>query len=84
MFFVKKTVEGYKVLSVHFRQTVTVMFRTSNMPMIKFFIDKKNENCKKQRDSNTTNKPSMIDVSFKNTHKLADILFLESEELVRY
>ncbi|MBI5146537.1 MAG: hypothetical protein HZA84_04885 [Thaumarchaeota archaeon] len=80
----KKTVEGYKVLSVHFRQTVTVMFRMSNRSMIKFFVDNKNANCKKQKDSNTTNKPSMIDVSFKNPHKFADILFLESEELVRY
>lgn len=51
--------------------------------MIKFFVDKKNTDCKKQRDGNAINKPSMIDVSFKNSHKFADILFLESE-LVRY
>lgn len=82
MFFAKKTVERYKVLSVHSEQMRTVMFRTNNICMIKFFVDK-NVNCNKQRYHNAINKPSIVDASFKNIHNLVGT-FLETKKLVRY
>jgi hypothetical protein len=82
MFFAKKTVERYKVLSAHFGQMRTVMFRTNNICMIKFFVDR-NTSCDKQRRHNATNKPSVVDASFKNTRNLAET-FLESKKLVRH
>lgn len=52
------------------------------MAMIKLFVDK-NSNRKKQRDCNAIYRPSMIEASFRNLHKFADMLFSESEKLVR-
>jgi len=60
---------------MYFRQMNAVMFRANNISMLKFFIDKKTQTA--------INKLLMIDMSFKNTHKIIVILFLESEELVR-
>ncbi len=59
-----------------------ICLNEQHMSMFRFFIDT-NVN-KKQRNCNTINKPSMIDVPFKNTRKFTDILFLESGELARY
>ncbi len=50
--------------------------------MIKFFVVKKNVNCKKE--SIAINTPSITYMTIKNSHKFTDAVFLGSEELVRY
>ena len=50
--------------------------------MIKFFVDKRNADCKKE--SIAINTPSMIYMSIKNPHKFTGAVFLGSGELVIY